>query len=309
MNTVLSSNYLIRTLSLVSIASLANLAFAHSAFAVNLVLNDGFENNLSDWQTLGDISTQPTFQGIVPPNGNSQGLLTTSCPATPFPSGECFDTQDPTNYRQDDPDADTSNRTFNFSSSDQGDANGNNLGQTSNLQTFLGLAPNSLNIPREGGSIPGTRTPKEGSAIQQTITLTKDSIIKFNWNYLTNDGTHPIFGNQDYSFVTIYDVNSNPGDRPVYILGDSTGDISTPISSGQTNFEKAGGYQSYDSPLLPPGTYVIGAGVVDVDGTGISSGLLIDNFEVVPFDFSATTGLGIVTTIFGLSRLRRRFSS
>jgi hypothetical protein len=57
MNTVLSSNYLIRTLSLVSIASLANLAFAHSAFAVNLVLNDGFENNLSDWQTLGDIST------------------------------------------------------------------------------------------------------------------------------------------------------------------------------------------------------------------------------------------------------------
>jgi hypothetical protein len=217
--------------------------------------------------------------------------------------------QNETNYRQDDPLAGTSNRTFNFSGADQGDANGNNLGQTSNLQTFLGLAPNTLNIPRQGGSIPGTRTPKEGSAIQQTITLTKDSIIKFNWNYLTNDGTHPIFGNQDYSFVTIYNVNSNPSDRPVQILGDSTGNISTPISSGQTSFEKAGGYQSYDSPLLPPGTYVIGAGVVDVDGTGISSGLLIDNFEVVPFDFSATTGLGLVTAVFGLSRLRRRFSS
>jgi hypothetical protein len=309
MNTVLASSHLMRTLSLVSIASLANLAFAHSALAANLVLNDGFESNLSDWQTLGDSTTQNTFQGISPRTGSSQGLLTTSCPATPFAGGECFDTQDTTNYRQDDPQKPSSSSTFNFSGSDQGDANGNNLGLTSNLQNFLGLGSNALNIPRTGGSITGTRTPKEGSAIQQTITLEQDSVITFNWNYLTNDGTHPIFGNQDYSFVTIYNVNSNPRDRSVQILGDSTGSISTPITSGQTSFEKAGGYQSYKSQLLPKGTYVIGAGVVDVDGTGISSGLLLDNFEVVPFDFSATTGLGLVAGVFGLSRLRRRLKS
>ena len=65
---------------------------------------------------------------------------------------------------------------------------------------------------------------------------------------------------------------------------------------------------SYQSAQLEPGTYIIGAGIVDVDGTGLSSGLLVDNFEVqeVPFDFSATTGLGFVASLFGLSRLRRR---
>ena len=114
-------------------------------------------------------------------------------------------------------------------------------------------------------------------------------------------------GNQDYSFVTIYPEGAEVESRPVVILGDSSGEITTPIAPDQTEFERVGGYQLYSSELLQPGTYVIGAGVVDVDGTGISSGLLIDNFVVVPFDFSATGGLGVVAGIYGLSRLRCRF--
>lgn len=306
MNTFLFPRHLIKILSLLTLASLANLTTTSSASSMNVILNSGFEDDFDNWSNIGDTSIQNTFQGISPLGGSNQALITTSCPDSPFASGECFDTQNPANFRQDDPNGGIADRTFNFSGLDQADANGNNLGQSSNLQTFLGLGANSLNLPREGGSISGNRTPKEGSAIQQTITLDEPGIITFNWNYLTNDGTDPLFGNQDFSFVTIYDDGSDLADRGVQILGDSTGSISTPIAPGQTSFEKVGGYQFFSSELLPPGTYVVGTGVVDVDGTGISSGLLIDNFAVVPFDFSATAGLGLVAGVFGLSRLRRR---
>ena len=299
--------------SLISIASLANLTMTDSAygFTVNFE-NQDFSDGFNSWQTLGDTSTPSSFQGIAPQSGSNQALITNSCPSIAFPEGECFDTQNPANYRQDDPDGGNSDRTFNFSDLDQGDANGNNFGQDTNLQTFLGLSSNSLNIEREGGAIPGTRTPKEGSAIKQTIEVTDTEnpfVLKFDWNYLTNDGTDPLLGNQDYSFITIYPADSEPGDRKITILGDSTGDITTPIDPSQTDFLKVDGYMSYESAYLQPGEYVIGAGVVDVDGTGISSALLVDNFvvEEVPFDFSATTGLGLVASLFGISRLRRRF--
>lgn len=308
MNTALSNRPPYRTLSLVTTACFIALTSANSASATNFILNSGFESGLdTGWERLGDTTTRQIFQGIEPIDGASQAVLTTACPATPFSNGECFDTQNTSNFRQDDPAGGNNNRTFNVSGRDQGDANGNNFGQASNLQTFLGLQANSLNVPRIGGSISGQRTPKEGSAIKQTITVEEGAIINFNWNYLTNDGAHPIFGNQDYSFVTIYKEGSESDDRSVKILGDSTGDITTPIDAAQTDFGRVDGYQVYSSDALEAGTYVVATGVVDVDGTGLSSGLLVDNFEVVPFDFSATAGLGLVAGVFGLSRLRRRF--
>lgn len=183
MNTALSLRLLCRTFSLMAIASLFGLMVTHPASAMNLFLNGGFESDLdTGWQRLGDTTTDSAFQGINPPVGSSQGLLTTACPATPFSSGECFDTQDTSNFRQDDPDGGNANRTFNVSGRDQGDANGNNFGQSSNLQTFLGLSANSLNIDRVGGTVGGHRTPKEGSAIKQTIEVTEGSIINFRWN-------------------------------------------------------------------------------------------------------------------------------
>ncbi|MGL5796040.1 MAG: PFE-CTERM domain-containing protein [Waterburya sp.] len=307
MNISMLRHNIFRTFSLISFVGLANLVTSHSANAFTVDFkNTDFENNFTNWGTTGDASIQGIFQGIDPIGGNNQALITTSCPDTAFAGGECFDTQNPTNPRFDDPNVSNS-RTFNFSGFDQTDANGNNA--PNNLQTFLGLGANSLNIDRTGGTIPGFRTPKEGSAITQTITVDKPFKLTFNWNYLTNDGTHPIFGNQDYSFLTLYSQNSDPSSRTIKILGDSIGAITTSIPSGQTDFEKVGGYISYDSGVLQPGTYVVGLGVVDTDGTGISSGLLIDNFAVeeVPFDFSASTGLGLVASIFGMTYLRRKF--
>ena len=294
---------LIRTAGLAFFLSLGSLPA--NAFNVDFH-NTDFENDLTNWNTTGDVSIQQTFQGIEPVGGNNQALITTSCPNTAFAAGECFDTQNPSQFRQDDPTRSNSARTFNFSGLDLTDANGNN--SPNNLQGFLGLESNALNIARSEGRIPGFRTPKEGSAITQTLTVDEPFKLTFDWNYLTNDGTHETFGNQDYSFLTLYAQDSQPGERTVSILGESTGSINTPILDSQTDFEKVGGYMSYDSGVLQPGTYVVGLGVVDVDGTGISSGLLLDNFAIqeVPFDFSATTGLGLVASVFALARLRRR---
>ena len=298
---------LIRTVSLVGLFSLANLVTSNpvKAFTVDFQ-NTDFENNFTGWNITGDASIQQDFQGTNPISGNNQALITTSCPNTAFAGGVCFDTQNPANPRFDDPDA-SNNRTFNYSGFDQTDANGNNT--PNNLQTFLGLDANSLNIARTDSVVPGFRTPEEGSAIKQTITVDEPFTLSFDWNYLTNDGTNTILGNQDFSFLTLYPEGSDLNTRTLEILGDSIGAITTPIDVAQTDFEKVGGYFPYVSDVLEPGTYVVGLGVVDVDGTGISSGLLLDNFAVqeIPFDFSATTGLGIVAGIFGLTRLRRRF--
>ena len=295
------SRNFIRAVGFTFVISLGSLPA--NAFTVDFQ-NTDFENDYANWNTTGDASIQQNFQGIAPVGGDNQALITTSCPNSAFATGECFDTQDPSEFRQDDP---TSNQTFNFSGSDLTDANGNN--SPNNLQGFLGLESNALNVARAGSIIPGFRTPKEGSAITQTITVDEPFFLTFDWNHLTNDGTNEILGNQDYSFLTVYLEDSNPGDRNVEILGDSTGSITTPIPNGQTDFEKVGGYISYDSGVLQPGTYVVGLGVVDTDGTGFSSGLLIDNFAIqeVPFDFSAGTGLGLVGCVFGITRLRRRF--
>ena len=290
----------IRTFSLVSFWGLSSLLGNSPAQAFTVTFsNPDFETGLTGWNTSGDVTVQQGFQTINPPNGSNHALITNSCPGTVFPTGECNDTQIPTNFRQDDPTADDT-RTFNFSGSDQTSA--------TDLQTFLGLNSTALAIPRAGGLLTGSRVPSEGSAITQTITVSDPFELIFDYNFLTNDGTHELLGNQDYSFVTLYDQSSSPASRTVDVLDDSSGVITTPILSTQTDFEKVGGYANYSSGVLQAGTYTIGLGVVDVDGTGISSGLLVDNFEVqeVPFDFSAVPGLGLVIGFFGWKRLRRQ---
>ncbi|MDJ0745058.1 MAG: hypothetical protein QNJ32_17090 [Xenococcaceae cyanobacterium MO_167.B27] len=53
----------------------------------------------------------------------------------------------------------------------------------------------------------------------------------------------------------------------------------------------------------------LGYGVVDVDNTGRSSALLLDNLQItqdVPFEFSPGLGLGIVFTLIVADRVRRK---
>ncbi len=296
-----------------SLLSITNLIVLDSAQAyyVNFANGDFQDsgdtlNNGSGWEGTGSTDIRGTYSTIDPfPNDAAntlQGVITTACPGT-IQTGECTDDDNNSLPRNDD--APTSAGTFNLLGQDQ-------IGATNNipaLQTALGLSANAFSIPREVGDTPildseGNplyRTPKEGSAIYQEITVLPGGdpagvLLEFNWDFLTNDGEGSE-GDKDFGFISI----SGSGYEQVIVLEDSTGTI--PTASGTDFATNTAPYAAYVSEVpLAPGDYVVAFGVVDVDGVSNSSALLIDNFSAreVPFDFSPSTGLLLMTGVFGI---------
>ena len=325
--------YLTATVAGFGVLSFGSLVMPNTANAFSVGYGNTFDNGFADWNTSGDTDIQGTLTGTY--NGaaksyratgtGNQAVLTTACSSTAYTPNsnlsyqntECFDTQDDTQPRNDDPNADAGR--FNYSGNDQTDANAENSGTSvealaiTNVQEFLGLSANALNIPLQDGdtNIGDERTPKEGSAIKLNETIVADGpfTISFNWTYLTNDGQDFFLGDSDYAFVTIYDENSAINSRSPIVLADSDNPDIPPISSSDTAYalDTSG---TYISDILPGGNYVVGFGVVDTEGVNRSSALLLDDFQTsvaVPFEFSPTTGIGLVAGFVGLARLRRRF--
>lgn len=313
---VFSLKTLLSVASIVGVSSLIPFTSAH-AYSVNFN-NGDFESpvNFNDrlgWEGVGDTSRLGTYSTVAPFDTN-QGVITTACPGTSFPTGECRDNRND--------DTTTTLGQFNNSGNDQISASVEAAG---NLQSLLGLSSNSLSIPREidgvvfdgtNGNPLITRTPKEGSALYQDITITDDGssinnfTLNFNWDFLTNDGAvnndpFSFVGDQDFAFVSI----TGNGVEELYLLEDSTGNIPT-VASNATDFAtNTAPYAPYLSEelALTPGTYRVGFGVLDVDGTDRSSALLVDNFAVqeVPFEFSPAFGLLFMAGFFGLHYFRR----
>ncbi|AFZ37588.1 hypothetical protein Sta7437_4111 [Stanieria cyanosphaera PCC 7437] len=320
----ISVKNLIRITSIASFLGLTNIIIVSPTQAYSVTFSNGdfeepvdFSNGFGDgWEGAGNISLQGTYSSVAPYNAN-QAVITTACPNT-IQTGECLDDDGDTLPRNDD--SPTPVGTFNVSGEDQISAS---LENTNNLQSILGLSDNAFSIYRKIGGVTydGTngnpvlrRTPKEGSAIYQDITIGNDGdpidfFIKFNWDFLTNDGAGDL-GNKDYGFISI---TSSSGYEQVFVLEDSTGNIPT-LDSNDTDFAtNTDPYAAYTSSnlTLTPGTYRVGFGVIDVDGVSNSSALLVDNFNVqqVPFEFSPTLGLFIIGGLFGCGRLRSRFQS
>ena len=330
------------TFSLIAIGN--NLIInSADAFSINTnagIANGGFEqtidgeNPTNGWSTTGDVTT--IIENVVqasggdtgfvnPVSGDRQAILTT---AYDIPNGmNRVDDVRNTNGLE------GPAQSLNFNQSGTNPVDADTLDPTTeDLQSFLGLETNSLSIDRNPQATNNPRTSKEGSGISQTfeIEITADDVtngtnafeISFNWAYLTNDGfdngsdgTFP-GGNQDYSFFTLYEENDNVANRQIELLGDSSGAIGDPLAdnnynSGNTEFYNTNSVYTQTITGLPVGTYnyTIGFGVVDVDGSGRSSALVLDNFGVrqVPFEFSPSAGIGIVFGFLGLNRLRRRF--
>ena len=317
---------LIRISCIASLVGTINVIASNSAQAYSLSFSNGnFESstdtlsNGTGWEGTGSTTIRGTYSGVDPfpnsPGNTRQGVITTGCPST-IQSGECLDVDGDGQPRNDD--SPTAAGTYNLLGQDQISASP----ETADLQQELGLSANALSIFRtiDGVTYDGTngnpvlrRTPKEGSAIFQDLTLDDngsnitDFVFSFDWDFLTNDGSGDL-GNKDFGFFSI----SGNGIEEVFVLEDSTGDISS-LNSGDTNFAtNTNTYATYTSEPLTltntAGTYRVGFGVVDADGVSYSSGLLVDNFTVeeVPFDFSPTAGLGLVAGIFGFTHLRRK---
>ena len=290
--------------------------------------NTGFEGSgsgsFTGWDTTGDTTIQSTFQGTSPTAGSYQALITNGCPDTVETLCKNSTTNNP---RNDDPSR--GDGIFNFSGNDQISADTG----TPDLQSFFGLGANDLSIARENSLISGLRTPKEGSGIKQDIQIVISAAdvssgmnaftLSFNYAYVTNDGnnTVPGLGDQDFAFFTLGLYNSgtdtytptlNSGD-PIEVLADSGSTLTDPSSDNfvyqDPTYHTTSNQFSYTVSGLAAGTYEyrLGYGVVDVDNTGRTSGLMLDNFQIVqdvPFDFSPGLGLVLVFILIVADRIR-----
>lgn len=162
---------------------------------------------------------------------------------------------------------------------------GNPAGQARplpDLQDFLSLAPDALDI--EGYAL-------EGSAIKNTLTVAAGDVLRFNWNFRTNETSY-----NDFAFFL---VNST-----LIKLADFTN-----ATQASSPFIQETGINSYT--FSTPGTYTLTFGVVDVDDYGTTSALEVSNARLEPVPEPVNI-LGSLTALgFGVTmrRLRKKMSA
>ena len=112
---------------------------------------------------------------------------------------------------------------------------------------------------------------REGSAIQlRPLTVKAGDVLLFDFNFLTNENT-PDPNNNDFAFVTF---NNNY----VHILGDT----STPAQGfDPLVFNSQTGYLTAGFEFAGAGTYTMAIGVMDEGDTGVDSGVLVDNVQLI----------------------------
>jgi len=199
------------------------------------IINGGFETgNFSGWTTLGDTSIETSAYGSGPTEGTFQALLST---------GE----------------ATVSDSVQGFARPDSTVLTGGTIVPASALETFLGLAPGSLDNLGNGDAT-------EGSAIKQTFTANAGDVLTFDWNFLTNEGTPSSFN--DFSFVSLSQLSE---------LADTT--FPTFIDS-LTPFNEETEFQTFSFTIPTTGIYSLGLGVTDVADNVVDSGLLVDNVKL-----------------------------
>jgi Thrombospondin type 3 repeat len=128
------------------------------------------------------------------------------------------------------------------------------------LETFLGLPAGTV-------SGLGNGTATEGSAIRQSFSAPAGTIIAFDWNYLTSEGT-PEFLFNDFAFRVFNGSLRELADTefPTFVLS-------------PTPFSQETGFRSF-CVTATGGSDVVGVGVVDVGDTVVDSAVLIDNGRV-----------------------------
>ena len=148
-------------------------------------------------------------------------------------------------------------------------SNGNNgpgvLAATTNvagLDAFMNLGANSLEVSNI----------KSGSAIKQSFTGTAGDVIKFDYNFLTNE---VVTVRADWAIYTISGAGSSIGtlglpDNPLL-------HNTNPLDNLNSYFAKETGYQTFTYTLPATGAYTLAFAVTNAVDTTISSGLLIDN--------------------------------
>jgi hypothetical protein len=148
-----------------------------------------------------------------------------------------------------------------------------------NLQTFLGLTDAGLDV---GG------IAYEGSAIKNTVTVAAGDVLRFNWNFRTNESQPG--GLKDFAFFLVGNT--------VFKLADFT-DATQP----STPYLWETGLRQYT--FATAGTYSLALGIADIDDYNVSSALEISNARIEPVPEPST--IGLLTTVGFIVGMRRRF--
>lgn len=245
-------------------------------------INGGFEDGLTNWETIGDYRVETSSFGSGPVEGTSQAFLSTA-----------------------------------FDEVISVDESGNELrgGNAACVSFISGFCPDSLELFFNVSTFQGdtfldsiaTAEPIEGSAIKQTFTASAGQRLSFSWNFLTdestgqeaiNDGTNPDLN--DFAFAIIQSDSSSQ----LFNLADT----SSIFSDSATSFGKETGFSTFSYIIPTTGDYSLGLGVVDVGEPTRISGLLVDDVQAVPEPNSA---LGVLFLGAGwiVSVLRRKQKS
>lgn len=170
------------------------------------------------------------------------------------------------------------------------------------LEDFLNIDASALDV---GGFA------YEGSAIKRTINVKAGDVLKFAWNFQTNEtalATDPWRGSfVDYSFFSV--------DGQLTKLAD----INNATANLGSIFDKETGVQNYEYTFNNAGTYTVALGVVDIDDFNVSSGLSLENVRsekvyTVPepvlepmtiFGTGAALGFGVLLKKKSSKRLRK----
>jgi serine protease len=161
----------------------------------------------------------------------------------------------------------------------------------SSIDSFFGLAATQ---PRDG-----TAVSQEGSAFSINLgTLTAGSTISFDYDFLTNEiqpGAH-----NDFAYYLLV------GSSTVNVLADTNSAFLHPTTGAGDPFALETGYHTATINITTTGTYTLGLGVSDAVTTDTSSGLLIDNIQVISPVPEPTTIAFSVAGAALLVALRRR---
>ncbi|GAB4394091.1 MAG: hypothetical protein Tsb0032_16060 [Kiloniellaceae bacterium] len=129
------------------------------------------------------------------------------------------------------------------------------------LEAFLGVPAGTFS------GVDGT----QGSAIKLTFEAESEDFASFDWNFLTNEGTPSGFN--DSAYVVVLQDGA-------VISVDLLADTSSGFFSSLSEFNEETGYMTLGGEVPADGTYTIGVVVFDVGDTAVSSGLLVDNFQL-----------------------------
>lgn len=181
---------------------------------------------------------------------------------------------------------------------------GNGL-STASLESALNLTAGTLSSVGNGDGV-------IGSAISQLITVNAGDVVKFQWDFMTNqaydDGTPdsipPSVNNDDFAFASLAPVGPTSGS--VFKLADIFD--STTITPNVSNpFIAETGFHTFTWVAPSSGQYLLGIGVLHTTGVGVqedgvNSGLLVDAASAVP---EPATCVALAAGALGLLRRRR----